>query len=202
MSDTNTASLRFPPVPPAQRSDAQRQVVDLYRQGWRAAMESADGSLGGPFDATLRAPELARRLAPVSDYFRQGTSLDDRLNEFAILIIARHWHCAFEWEIHCPRAIAAGLPRTVAQAVADGARPGGMRDDEAAVYDLLSELLARHTLDDPAFEAARRQLGEARLVDLVGVAGYYMLVAMMLKTANVEPAEPRGDLPRLAVRHA
>lgn len=100
MSDTNTASLRFPPVPPAQRSDAQRQVVDLYRQGWRAAMETADGSLGGPFDATLRVPELARRLAPVSDYFRQGTSLDDRLNEFAILIIARHWHCAFEWEIH------------------------------------------------------------------------------------------------------
>jgi hypothetical protein len=42
------------------------------------------GSLGGPLEAMLRSPEHARRASRLSDYFRNGTSHDQRINELAV----------------------------------------------------------------------------------------------------------------------
>jgi len=68
-------------------------------------------------------------------YFRDGTALPRRLNEFAILVVARQWNSAFEWHAHCASAIEAGLDVQVAQDLSNGKRPAAMKDDEALVYD-------------------------------------------------------------------
>lgn len=78
--------MRFPPIKPADMTPEQRELAASYRTGWRTSIANPDGSLGGPFDATLRSPGLAGRLAGVSNYFRDGTALPRRLNEFAILV--------------------------------------------------------------------------------------------------------------------
>ncbi len=67
--------MRFPPIKPADMTPEQRELAASYRTGWRTSIANPDGSLGGPFDATLRSPGLAGRLAGVSNYFRDGTAL-------------------------------------------------------------------------------------------------------------------------------
>ncbi len=87
----------------------------------------------GPFNAWLRSPELGERLQKVGEYIRFNTSLPLRLNEFAILITARHWTSQYEWYAHLPLALKAGLDTKIADQLALNTHPAGMKEDEAAV---------------------------------------------------------------------
>jgi 4-carboxymuconolactone decarboxylase len=185
---------RFPPIHPAQRSPEQQSLCDHYQAGWRGQLAAPDGRLGGPLDAMIRSPELARRISHLSDYFRNGTSLDQRINEFAIIIAARMHDSHYEWSVHSEWACRDGLSRAVVEAVAEGRRPEGMAADEAAAYDLLIELAASHSISARTFERARKIFSEQQLVDLVAVFGAYRMVAGLLALADV-PARAGAETP-------
>src|ERR1700724_281787 len=89
---------RMAEIPLDKMSAAQRSIADAIMSGPRKA-------LSGPFNAWLRSPELADRLQKVGEYVRFNTSLDHRLNEFAILITGQFWGCEYEWYAHHPLAI-------------------------------------------------------------------------------------------------
>lgn len=193
-----TRQERFPPIPPADRTPAQQALCDYYASGWRAQLAPPDGRLGGPLDTMLRSPEMARRLSTLSDYFRNGTSLDQRINEFAVILAARLHNSHFEWAVHCQWAMRDGLPRGIVEAVAEGRRPEGMADDEAAAHDLLVELAVTTAISDRTLERAREVFSEQQVVDLVAVFGMYRLVAGILALADV--AGPAGIEPPLRTR--
>ena len=65
---------RMAAIPLDQMSPAQRSVADAILTGPRK-------SIGGPFNAWLRSPELADRLQKVGEYVRFNSSLDKRVNE-------------------------------------------------------------------------------------------------------------------------
>ena len=123
---------------------------------------------------------------------RFQSSLPARLNEFAILITARHWGSQYEWHAHHPLALKAGLSAAVAADLAQGRRPAAMREDEAIVYDFCKELHEKKFVSDAAFKAAAGKLGERGVVDLVGVSGYYTFVSMVL---NVDRHPLPGGAP-------
>ena len=52
-------------------------------------LKVSSAALGGPYNALLRSPDMARRCFELLDYLRFKTSVNKRLNEFAILIQAR-----------------------------------------------------------------------------------------------------------------
>jgi 4-carboxymuconolactone decarboxylase len=164
---------RFKPLNEAELSDAQRKVYKEIAGGPR-------GGVRGPFNALLRSPELADRAQKLGEYIRFQSSLPARLNEFAILITARHWGSQYEWHAHHPLALKAGLSAAVAADLAQGRRPAAMREDEAIVYDFCKELHERKFVGDAAFKAAADKFGERGVVDLVGVSGYYTFVSMVL----------------------
>ena len=140
---------------------------------------------GGPFNAWLRSPDLGDRLQKVGEYIRFNTSLPLRLNEFAILITARHWTSQYEWSAHLPLALKAGLDAKVAADLALNKRPAGMKDDEAAVYDFCTQLHRTKKVNDAAYKRAVALFGEKGVVDLIGVSGYYTAVSMTLNVAQV-----------------
>ncbi|MEI9982111.1 MAG: serine hydrolase [Aliidongia sp.] len=180
------------PVPaPEQMSPAQRHVVDAILAGPR-------GSLDGPFRAWLHSPELADRLQHVGEYVRFGNVLPRRLSEFAILITARHWTAQFEWYAHHPLALAAGLAPEIATAIAEDREPAALQPDERAVYDFATQLHRTGRVGDTAYDAAKTAFGEQGVVDLVGICGYYTIVAMTLNVAEVglPPGEPLPLAPR------
>ena len=178
---------RFPILKPEEMTPAQRAAAEAIASGPR-------GGLRGPFNAWLRSPELADTAQRVGEYLRFRSSLDKRLNEFAILITARWWDAKFEWYAHCPLALKAGLKAEVAADLAQGRRPRGMAADEAVVYDFCTELRRDRRVSDATFAAARELFGEQGVVDLIGVSGYYDLVSMTLNVAEVA-APPDGPLP-------
>ncbi len=145
--------------------------------------------LGGPYNLLLRSPVLGQRMFDLLHYLRWNTSVPLHLNEFAILIVARRWRSQVEWLAHAPIAAKAGLaPQIIAELKAKK-RPAGMKPDEEAVYDFVSELLDEREVSDATFARASRLFSEQQLVDLTVVAGTYVTLAMALAMGrqNVPP---------------
>jgi len=176
---------RFKPLGADEMTDAQRKVYGEIAGGPR-------GGVRGPFNALLRSPELADRVQKMGEYIRFNSSLPARLNEFAILVTARYWGSQYEWYAHHPLALKAGLSPAVAADLAQGRRPVGMKDDEAAVYDFCTELHEKKSVSDAAYKGALDRFGERGVVDLIGVSGYYTLVSMVL---NVDRHPLPGGAP-------
>ena len=149
----------------------------------------------GPFNAWMRSPDLGDRLQKVGEYIRFNTSLPLRLNEFAILITARHWTSQYEWYAHLPLALKAGLDPKIAAQLAENKRPSGMKEDEAVVYDFSTQLHRSKNVSDATYKRAVALLGEKGVMDLIGVNGYYTAVSMTLNVAQVPvPAGEQNPL--------
>lgn len=183
MTTTANAKDRFPTLTQAQMTPAQRAVADEIISGPRK-------SLGGPFNAWLRSPEMADRMQKLGEQIRFHSSLPRKLNEFAILITARAWNAKYEWYAHYPLAVQAGLAPSIAADLAQGRRPDEMSPDEAAVYAFATELRRDRKVSDATFAAAQRLLGDQGVIDLIAVSGYYDMVSMTLNVAEV--ATPAG----------
>ena len=180
---------RMPPIA-AERLDAeQRKAVEAF--------EAARGMPPfGPFVVLLRSPEVMTRAAALGEYLRYRNSLPKRLSELAILIVARVWTQQFEWHHHERYAREAGLDATLIAALAEGGRPSGLAEDEAVVYDFAWELHANRSVSDGTYARALAALGEKGIIDLVGIAGYYGLLAMAMNVARTPlPAGLAPPLP-------
>jgi 4-carboxymuconolactone decarboxylase len=171
---------RMAEFPLDRMSPAQRAVADAIMSGPRK-------SIGGPFNAWLRSPELADRLQKVGEYIRFNTSLDKRVNEMAILMTAQAWGSQYEWYAHAPLAIKAGLDPAVVAAIGAGRKPDQMKDDEAIVWEFTTQLRRDRGVDDAIYAKALEKFGEHGIMDLVAVNGYYDTVSMTLNVARVAP---------------
>jgi 4-carboxymuconolactone decarboxylase len=179
---------RMPPIPADALTEEQRQAV--------AEFKVARGvDLTGPFFALLRSPEVLNRARAMGDYLRYKTSLPPRLSEFVILMTSRTWSQQYEWNIHFPIAIKAGLSPEVAAAIAQGRRPANMTMEEGLLYDFHDELSRTQAVSDGTYARMVSTFGEKGLVDTVGIVGYYTLLAMMLNTAQTPV--PDNGVPRL-----
>lgn len=183
---------RFRPLKADELSPAQKAWADMIAAPPRNAKFA-----NPPYRAYIKNPELATRLTALSEYLRWNTSLAPRLTEFAIIIAARHWTAQYEWFAHYPLAIKAGLDPKIAADLAAGNRPSGMRDDEAAVYDLATELYRDKKVSDATYNAALKQFGERGILDVIGIVGYYDLVSMALIT--MEATAPNDSVAPLPI---
>ena len=142
-------------------------------------------SPAGPFNAWLASPEMARRAASLGAFVRLQSSLEPRQSELAILITARHWNCQAEWSIHEPFALKAGLDPAVITALNHKQEPGFARQDEAAIYAYCRQALEKGQVEDEVFVRCQELLGQKGVVELIGVVGYYCLVALSLNIMQV-----------------
>jgi 4-carboxymuconolactone decarboxylase len=181
------ADDRLPPLPPEQWTPEQRAAA-------AALIATPRGALRGPFVPLLRSPELLDRAQQLGAYLRYRCSLPEPLREFAILVIARYWRQRYEWHTHAPLAQRTGTPDAVIAALARGERPAAMSSDHAVVYDFCQQLQARHSVDDATYGRALALWGEAGVVDLSGLCGYYTLLAMVMNAARTpvpgNPSDP------------
>jgi 4-carboxymuconolactone decarboxylase len=182
------AQDRMPPISADNMTEAQKKAA--------AEFTAARGSLTGPWIVLLRSPEVLNRARGLSDYLRFNSVLPPRLSEFVILITARHWTQQYEWNAHYSLAVKGGLNPEIARAVAEGRRPEHMAEDEAAAYDFCMELHQNRSVSDATYARALKAFGEQGIVDMVGLNGYYTLIAMVLNTARTPL--PAGATPALA----
>jgi 4-carboxymuconolactone decarboxylase len=179
---------RMPPLVPEAMSEEQKSAAAELAAGPR-------GGVRGPFIPLLRSPELMKRLQKVGEYLRYQSALERRLGEFAMLIVSRHLTQQFEWQVHYPLALEAGLAKETADALAQGARPRGMREDEETVHDFCTELLRTHGVAEDTYQAAAKRLGTRGLIDLVGLVGYFIAVSLVLNVAHTPAPQQPGVVP-------
>jgi 4-carboxymuconolactone decarboxylase len=200
---TAQAADRFPILTQEQLTPDQAKFVKQLQAGPRGGGDNSAAVVtklmtNGPFNAWARSPDLGDRLQKVGEYIRFNSSIPLRLNEFAILITARHWTSQYEWFAHLPLGLKAGLDPKIAAELAQNQRPSDMRDDEAVVYDFCTELHRNKNVSDATYKRAAAMFGEKGVRDLIGVSGYYTAVSMTLNVADVKlpPGEP-NPLPPL-----
>ncbi|PIT83022.1 carboxymuconolactone decarboxylase family protein [Limnohabitans sp. 15K] len=148
-------------------------------------LKVSSAALGGPYNALLRSPDMARRAFDFLDYLRFKTSVNKRLNEFAILIQARISNAQYEWWAHETIARKAGLSDAVMRDLQQCIRPTSMEDDERLVYDFCIQLSLNHRVPDALWQEAVATMGEQAVVDLTVLSGTYVMVSMLLNATQV-----------------
>jgi 4-carboxymuconolactone decarboxylase len=184
----------MPPLEAAAMTEAQRKVAQELAAGPR-------GGVKGPFIPLLRSPELMDRLQKVGEYLRFRSSLEPRISEFVMLVVSRHWTQQFEWAVHVPLALKAGVKAETVDSLAEGGRPAAMAMDEALAFDLHAELAHTKGLNDRTYRQAVDQFGEPGVIDLLGLIGYFTTVSMVMNVAHTPAPKdasvaPLEQLPR------
>jgi 4-carboxymuconolactone decarboxylase len=167
----------------------QKKMADLVLSG------KIQGGTGGPFNVLLRSPALGEAVVRYGEYVRFKTPLPAKLNELAALITTRYWTAQFPWYAHHRAAVQAGLNEAIIGAIAEGRRPTSLQPDEGAVYNFCTELLKTSEVSDATYRAVKDQLGEAGVVELLGIVGYYGTVSMLVNTDRYPL--PDGATPEL-----
>jgi 4-carboxymuconolactone decarboxylase len=177
---------RLPDIVPEELSPEQRRVYDAIKSSPRGVVQ-------GPLRVWLNSPELADRAQALGAFCRYGTSLPPRLSELAIITTGAFWKAGFEWAVHAPIALEAGLDPDAVEAIRKGETPNFARADEAAVYTFAHELLHERKVSDATYRRAEQELGGGALVDLVGILGYYGLISMTIVAFEVPLPEGAPD---------
>jgi 4-carboxymuconolactone decarboxylase len=130
-----------------------------------------DGSLVGPFNAAVHAPDTGRALLTLG-----GTLLE-----------------------HSEMAREHGIPDEALAAIGSGEDPPFQADDERVVHAVASQLARAGRVDMEACLEARELLGDQGMVELVTLCGYYTLISFLLNAFDV-PVPP-GAVPRWGEGH-
>ncbi len=183
---------RFPTLEASQMSPRQTEIFQKIAGGPR-------GGLRGPFVALIHHPDLADVVQQVGEHLRFKSTLPAALIELAILLVARHWTCQFEWLTHERIARAnTELPDAVIRAIQVGSIPESMTDEQRVVHDFVVATIKSGSPSDPVYREAVGRFGREGVLDLIATCGYYTMLAMLLNTAQIPL--PEGTLPPLRER--
>ena len=154
------------------------------------------GGLVGPFNAFVHAPGVGQHLSALGGRIRFRTSIERRLSELAIITVGARWKAEFEWWAHARMAREHGVSDAVVDVIGRGGDPPFEAEDERVIYTAAREITGTSRLGQDTYDAAQRLLGNAGMVELVSLCGYYTLISYLLNafTVPLPPgAQPQWD---------
>jgi 4-carboxymuconolactone decarboxylase len=184
------AEERLPTIPPAQYSAEQKQAAADFEAARKVPVF-------GPFEPLMYSPAVMSQARAMGDYLRYKSAIGNTLSELAILLTAREWTQDYEWSVHYPIALKAGIRPEIADAIAAGRRPMALSADEEIVYDYAMELLKNKQVSNATFERAKVRFGARGVVDMTGIVGYYSFLGMQLNVAQYPLPKDAKKLPRI-----
>lgn len=187
MSESNQG--RLPLLDPATLDRAQRKVYDSIASGPRAlgpfSVVDDAGRLTGPFNALLHHPTIGAAVEQLGSALRFSGSLDARTRELVVCAVAARWDSRYEWYAHSRMAREVGVTDEELAEVADGRIPAGVSAGESAALQLATGLLREQAVLPEVYTPVVETHGEAGLVELCTLVGYYQLLAGLLAAADV-----------------
>jgi 4-carboxymuconolactone decarboxylase len=169
----------------ADMNEAQRALLASLRAGPRGQAITPRG----PFAAFLHAPAFGEFAQKLGAHCRYRTALKPRLSEFAILCTARLWRAQYEWYAHAPIAEKAGVKAKTIEDLRRGRVPASAARDERAIYAFAQELYKTKRVSERTYKRVHSFLGDAAMVEFVGLLGYYALIAMTLNVFAMLPPQ-------------
>lgn len=170
--------MRVRDLGPDEMSPAQARVAEAAASGKR-------GRVPAPLRAWIHSPELGERAQRLGEFLRYDTVLGPYLSELAILVTARAWTSHYEWFAHKREGLKAGIEPHVIAAIAANEVPDFADPKARLVYDYAQMLHRSRGVTAELHAAAQEAFGEQGVVELVGLLGYYTLVAMTLNAFEI-----------------
>jgi 4-carboxymuconolactone decarboxylase len=176
---------------------AERALFDAITGGKRSvgkdnsAFITPGGGLRGPFNALLYAPQMGDLAQRLGERLRFDGILSPRQREIGVLCVAAHWQADYEWWAHARIAGECGVSDAVIEAIRRREQPPLDAPDERLVHDYSRALLDEHRVADTLHRDIVAALGEAAIVELVLLLGYYSLISMVL--VGFEVPIPDGE---------
>lgn len=181
--------MRLKLLSPGEMNADQKQTYDESIAGKRGAPPA-------PMMAWLNSPEMARHATRLGGFLRFDTMFPAELSEIAILVTARHWTSHYEWYAHKRLALKGGMAPDIIDDIRDRRTPKFDDPKGRIIYDLSRSLHEGHGVSKALYDEAAEMLGERGIVEIVGLCGYYTMVAMTLNT--FEFGLPDGEVSELA----
>jgi len=175
---------RLPVLDMASLTREQQALVDAISSGPRGRFSNS-----GPFAVYLHAPGFGHLAQQLGGYVRLGTSVPPRLSELAILCTARFWQAQYEWAAHAAIAAKQGVKPATIRDLQAGRTPTSAPRDEMAIYAFVRELYATRRVSDATYKRVHKLLGDAGMVELAGILGYYAMVSMILNVFRMPVPE-------------
>jgi len=169
---------RYRELAPHELSPAQKALFD-------SIASTRGGVVPTPFHVLAESPELASLTQALGAFCRYRTGLSPRLSELAVLITAAHWGADYEFDVHAPEALKAGIAQSVIDALRVGKTPSLEDDDSRLIYEFATVFYSARDVPDRLFADAVARFGRRRVVELAGVLGYYSGLAMLLRIFRV-----------------
>jgi 4-carboxymuconolactone decarboxylase len=169
---------RYQETPVGEMSPAMKDAYDFTKQ--------LRGLVPGPHKIWLANPTLSKTIVPTGYYFQKESTLKKSEIEIVTNIINGLWRAAYanyehekigEQEGHLDpervEALIAGLPTSFAD------------PRQQIVYELASALAAHRLVPTGLYKRAKELLGEAGIVDVTVLMGWFTMVSLTLIAFDV-----------------
>jgi 4-carboxymuconolactone decarboxylase len=178
---------RLPPLADDDLPDAARAIVAAWPYKLHRTLAHSP--------ATLAA------WMPYAEHILRQNRLPPREREIAILRVA--WNCAshYEWGLHERLARSLGFTEADVEAICIGAASPHWSAAERALVAGVDDLQTRWRIGDAAWAVLAASFTPDQLVDFVFVTGQFMLVAMALRSFDVQQEQGVGGLPAWRPEH-
>ena len=180
---------RLPLIADDQLDADQRRVAQALKNGPR-------NGVVGPFIPLLYAPNISERIEPLGSELRFFGTLDRRVHELIVCLVAATTRNKFEWAVHVPAALSLGVSEQQIDAIRSGQTPQDLAVNEAVAFEFATSLMASNEVSDELFDAATAHFGQSGVVELTAVIGYFVMMCWILNVAGT-PAPPDSTVPPL-----
>jgi 4-carboxymuconolactone decarboxylase len=150
------------------------------------------GRIRGPFSMLLQSPKLAEKLLPMVPFAREGTVIDPKLRQIAILTAVRERDANYVWAAQVDVARRVGLREPVIAVLRAKGDPANLSPEERNIVLYMRQLMRTNRVEQPVFDALRDRHGVQWLVELTAVANFYVALCGVVNAFDV-PVPTEGD---------
>lgn len=169
-------------VPYLNREDlpeADREIFDRL-------VEERKTPVGNIFRTLAHTPKLLRRFLALGGEMRNGTALDPKLRELALMTVGRLTNAEYEFTHHWNLSLRVGVRHEQLEHLAEFEKSPLFNEQERAVMRYAAEATQNVKVSDATFDALRKFLDTRRLMDLVQNVAFYNMVVRVLVPLGVE----------------
>jgi alkylhydroperoxidase family enzyme len=148
----------------------------------------------GIFNMMAHAETVLKPLMKLGGTFLGKLELDPLLRELVICHAVNIEGGEYEWVQHAPVVLALGGTQAQIDALRRGDDQAAcFSDAEKAALKLTREVVANVRASEATLAAARQYLSDREIVELILVAGFYIMLARLTETLDIPNDPPIGE---------
>ncbi len=150
------------------------------------------GLVPGPHKIWLANPALSRTIVPIGAYYQKESTLTKAEIEIVTVLTTARWHSVYAAYEHEKIAEKLGhLPADKVERMIAGLDIAFGDSRQQVIYELASALVQPRIVPVGLYKRAKEALGDAGMVDVTVLIGWFTMVSMTLNAYDV-PANATG----------